>query len=59
MRINRKYTDEMHGHAQTKQRQVLLDIIRETNRHIDAKELIKIAVNTDSSISPAMTLPRV
>ena len=43
----------MQGHPQTKQRQLLLDIIREAEGHIDAKELFRLAVNRDSSISPA------
>jgi Fe2+ or Zn2+ uptake regulation protein len=53
MRISRKDSGVIGRYAQTRQRQALLDIIREMNRHVDAKELIKIAVNRDSSISPA------
>ena len=53
MRINRNYSTEMRGHAQTRQRQMLLEIIRTADRHIDAKELFKLAVNRDSSISTA------
>jgi len=53
MIINRKYSKEMKGRAHTKQRQILLDIIRQADRHLDAKELIKLAESKDSSISPA------
>jgi Fur family ferric uptake transcriptional regulator len=53
MIINRNKINEMQGHPQTKQRQMLLEIIRNANRHIDAKELFTLAVNKDSSISPA------
>jgi Fur family ferric uptake transcriptional regulator len=53
MRINRKYSTEMRGHPQTRQRQMLLEIIRTADRHIDAKELFKLAVSKDSSISAA------
>jgi Fur family transcriptional regulator, ferric uptake regulator len=53
MSINRKYTDEMQGRPQTRQRQLLLEIIRETNCHIDARKLFKLAVERDSSISQA------
>lgn len=53
MRINRNKKTEMQGHPQTRQRQMLLEIIRAANRHIDAKELFKLANNKDSSISSA------
>jgi Fur family ferric uptake transcriptional regulator len=53
MRINRNYSAEMRGHPQTRQRQMLLEIIRTADRHIDAKELFKLAVNQDNSISTA------
>ncbi len=53
MRINRNYSNEMQGHPQTRQRHLLLELIREANGHIDAKELFRLAVNKDSSISPA------
>jgi Fur family ferric uptake transcriptional regulator len=53
MILNRNYSNEMQGHPQTKQRRLLLELIREANGHIDAKELFKVAVNKDSSISPA------
>jgi Fur family transcriptional regulator, ferric uptake regulator len=53
MRINRNNSNEMRGHPQTKQRQLLLDLIRETEGHVDAKELYRLAAGRDSSISPA------
>ncbi len=53
MRINRNYNKEMQGHPHTKQRQLLLDLIRETGGHVDAKELFRRASEKDSSISPA------
>ncbi len=53
MIINRYNKVKMRGYPQTKQRKLLLEIIRKTNRHIDAKELFELAVNKDSSISAA------
>lgn len=53
MRINRNSDSEMRGHPQTKQRQLLLELIRETSGHIDAKELFKRAADIDKSISNA------
>lgn len=53
MRINRNYLSDMQGHPRTRQRHLLLELIRETNGHIDAKELFRLASNKDKSISPA------
>ncbi len=53
MRINRNNSGGMQGHPQTRQRRLLLDLIQETQGHIDAKELIRLAGSKDSSISPA------
>ena len=53
MSINRNYGNELRGHPQTKQRQLLLELIRETNGHVDAKELFRLAASKDRSISPA------
>jgi Fur family transcriptional regulator, ferric uptake regulator len=53
MRINRNYSEEMQGHPQTKQRQLLLELLCEAKSHLDAKELFRMAVSKDSSISPA------
>jgi Fur family ferric uptake transcriptional regulator len=53
MRLSRNNENEMQGHPQTKQRQLLLEIIREAEGHIDAKELFKLASDKDDSISHA------
>jgi len=53
MRIIRNNAEGFKGHPQTKQRELLLKIMRNTNRHVDAKELFKLAVKEDNSISPA------
>jgi Fe2+ or Zn2+ uptake regulation protein len=53
MIINRNNTGEMQGHPQTRQRQMLLEILRGANRHVDAKELFRLASVKDSTISPA------
>lgn len=41
------------GYSKTRQRQLLLDIIREVNGHIDAKDLFRRALERDRFISPA------
>jgi len=43
----------MQGYTQTKQRQLLLGLIRESEGHLDARELFRLAAGKDSSISPA------
>ncbi len=53
MRINCNNTDQLHGYPQTRQRNLLLSVLRETGRHLDAKELFRLAVSRDSSISQA------
>ncbi len=53
MRINRNNDNRMQGHVQTRQRQLLLQIIREEKGHIDAKELYRRAAERDASISTA------
>jgi Fur family ferric uptake transcriptional regulator len=53
MRLSRNYSEEMQGHPQTRQRQLLLELIREAGGHIDAKELFKRATDKDKSISHA------
>jgi Fur family ferric uptake transcriptional regulator len=53
MRINRNYSHEMQGHPRTRQRHLLLELIREVKGHIDAKELFRLASSKDDSISPA------
>lgn len=53
MRLSRNYSNEMRGHPQTKQRQLLLELISEAGGHIDAKELFRRASEKDTSISHA------
>jgi Fur family transcriptional regulator, ferric uptake regulator len=53
MIINRNHPNEIDGHPHTKQRQLLLELIRQANGHIDAKKLFELAVNKDSHISLA------
>jgi len=53
MRSSRNYSDEMQGHPQTRQRNLLLGLIREADGHIDAKELFRRAASKDKSISTA------
>lgn len=53
MRIIRNNSNEIAGHPNTRQRQLLLDLIRRANGHIDAKKLFELAVNEDSCISLA------
>jgi Fe2+ or Zn2+ uptake regulation protein len=43
----------MQGHPQTRQRNLLLGLIREADGHIDAKELFRRAARKDKSISTA------
>jgi Fur family transcriptional regulator, ferric uptake regulator len=45
--------DEMRGHPQTRQRQLLLKLLREAGGHMDARELFQLAAGQDSSISQA------
>lgn len=53
MRTNLNNTPEMHDHSKTRQRQLLLDIIREADSHIDAKELFRRATEKDYAVSHA------
>ncbi|MEA3442295.1 MAG: transcriptional repressor [Chloroflexota bacterium] len=53
MRSIRKSCDELKGHALTKQRRLLLDIIHDSGEPIDAKELYRRASSKDRSISLA------
>jgi len=52
MRINRKY-DEMKSRLLTPQRRLLLSVMQEAGRHLDAKELYRRASERDPSISLA------
>ena len=43
----------MQGHPLTAQRRLLLELIRQADAHIDARELYRRASSRDESISPA------
>jgi Fe2+ or Zn2+ uptake regulation protein len=53
MSLNLKKGREIHGHSMTAQRQLLLELLRDADEHIDAKELYRRASARDKSISPA------
>jgi Fur family ferric uptake transcriptional regulator len=53
MIINHNSSNKIEGYPRTKQRQLLLELIRQANGHIDAKKLFELAVNKDSRISLA------
>jgi Fe2+ or Zn2+ uptake regulation protein len=50
---NRKYDNPIQGHPLTNQRRLLLELLRDTQGHIDAKELYHRASARDESISQA------
>lgn len=50
---NRKENDPINGRPMTNQRRLLLEILRDAEGHIDAKELYRQASSRDSSISQA------
>jgi Fe2+ or Zn2+ uptake regulation protein len=53
MRRNRKQDNPIKGHPLTNQRRLLLELLRSTEGHIDAKELYRRASVKDKSISQA------
>jgi Fur family ferric uptake transcriptional regulator len=53
MSLNLKKDREIHGHSMTAQRQLLLELLRDADEHIDAKELYRRASARDQSIGPA------
>ena len=53
MRLNLKRGNPIEGHLLTVQRRLLLELLRESNGHIDAKELYRCASARDESISMA------
>ena len=53
MSRNRKEGNPIQGHPLTNQRQLLLELLRDAEGHIDAKELYRRASARDESISPA------
>jgi len=53
MSLNINEGSEIHGHSMTAQRRLLLELLRDAEGHIDAKELYRRASVRDESISPA------
>jgi Fur family ferric uptake transcriptional regulator len=53
MSLNFKEDKTIHGHSMTAQRRLLLELLRDAEGHIDAKELYRRASARDESISPA------
>ena len=53
MSLNRKQNNPIEGHPLTAQRRLLLELLRDAEEHIDAKELYRRASARDESISPA------
>ena len=51
--LNNNQTSQMQGHPLTTQRRLLLELIRQAEGHIDAKELYRRASSKDKSASPA------
>ena len=53
MSLNLKKDSAIHGHSMTAQRRLLLELLRQAEGHIDAKELYRRASARDESIGPA------
>ncbi len=53
MSRNRIQENPIQGHPLTNQRRLLLELLRDTEGHVDAKELYRRASARDESISPA------
>ena len=53
MSRNRKQDNLIQGHPLTNQRRLLLELLRDTEGHVDAKELYRRASVKDEFISPA------
>jgi Fur family ferric uptake transcriptional regulator len=53
MSLNLKKDSEIQGHSMTAQRRLLLELLRDADEHIDAKELYRRASARDESIGPA------
>ena len=53
LRLNRNQYNQMQGYPMTSQRRLLLELIRQADGHLDAKELYRRASARDESISPA------
>jgi Fur family ferric uptake transcriptional regulator len=53
MSLNIKQDNTIQGHLMTAQRRLLLELLRQAEGHIDAKELYRRASDRDDSIGPA------
>jgi Fur family ferric uptake transcriptional regulator len=53
MSLNFKQGNRIHGHSMTSQRRLLLELLRDAEGHIDAKELYRRASAKDDSIGQA------
>ena len=53
MSRNRKQCNPIRGHPLTNQRRLLLELLRDAEGHVDAKELYRRASDKDEFISPA------
>jgi len=53
MGLNNRQTSQIQGHPLTTQRRLLLELLRDAEGHIDAKELYRRASVRDESISTA------
>ena len=53
MRLNLKNINRTPGHSMTAQRRLLLELLRQAEEYIDAKELYRRASARDESIGPA------
>ena len=53
MSLNFKQNNKIHGHSMTSQRRLLLELLRDAEGHIDAKELYRRASAKDDSIGQA------
>ena len=53
MSLNVKHNNKIPGHSMTSQRRLLLELLRDAEGHIDAKELYRRASAKDESIGPA------
>ena len=53
MSRNRSHDNLIQGHPLTNQRRLLLELLRDAEGHVDAKELYRRASAKDESISPA------
>jgi Fur family ferric uptake transcriptional regulator len=53
MSLNIKHDNKIHGYSMTSQRRLLLELLRDAEGHIDAKELYRRASAKDDSIGHA------